>query len=78
MILLSAFDCMLKCTGASIECLSDIDMILFLESNIRGGVSFINTRHCEASSEKNATADPSTSSASTSGDKMLYIDANNL
>ena len=33
-----AFQCMLKSTSVTIECLSDPDMILFLESNIRGGM----------------------------------------
>ena len=53
---------MLKQTGVRIECLSDIDMILFLEGAIRGGVSFINQRHHEVENEKS--------------DTMLYIDAN--
>jgi hypothetical protein len=41
---------MLKMTGVEIESLRDMDMVLFLENNIRGGVSFINQRHCKASS----------------------------
>jgi hypothetical protein len=41
------FDCMLRKTGASIELLTDMDMITTLESGIRGGVSFIGTRHVE-------------------------------
>lgn len=45
-----AFDGMLKMTGVAIECLSDVDIILFLEQNIRGGVSFISRRYCEKSS----------------------------
>ena len=64
-----AFDCMLKMTQVSIECLTDIDMILFLESNVRGGVSFISQRHCEV---------PEPSVAKPSDPKLLYIDANNL
>jgi hypothetical protein len=64
-----AFDCMLKMTGVAIECLSDIDMILFLESAVRGGVSFISQRHCEA---------PEPEAAQPTDPKLLYIDANNL
>ena len=43
-----AFDCMLKMTGVEIELLHNIDQILFIEQNIRGGVSYINQRHCVA------------------------------
>jgi hypothetical protein len=41
-----AFDCMLRLTGVEIELLTDIDQIIFIEQNIRGGVSYINQRHC--------------------------------
>ena len=43
-----AFDCMLRMTEVEIELLTDIDQILFIEQNIRGGVSYINQRHCVA------------------------------
>jgi hypothetical protein len=43
-----AYDVMLKTTKVRIETLSDIDMVMFFEQNIRGGVSFINQRHCKA------------------------------
>jgi hypothetical protein len=38
---------MLRSTKVEIELLTDIDKILFVEGNIRGGVSFINQRYCE-------------------------------
>lgn len=41
-----AFDCMLRLTKVEIELLHDVDQILFIEQNIRGGVSYINQRHC--------------------------------
>jgi len=41
-----SFDAMLRFTKVEIELLSDIDQILFIEQNIRGGVSYINQRHC--------------------------------
>ena len=38
-------------TGVTIEALTDMDMILFLENNIRGGVSFIGRRYVEKSED---------------------------
>jgi hypothetical protein len=46
-------------------------MLLFLENNIRGGVSFIGQRWCETQSQP-VNTDPD---ALTGGDKLLYIDA---
>ena len=57
-----AFQCMLKQTGVQLDYITDIDMILMLEGGIRGGVSFIATRH--------AVADERT--------KIIDMDANNL
>jgi hypothetical protein len=39
---------MLKSTGVQIELLTDIDKIMFVEQNIRGGMSYINQRFCVA------------------------------
>ena len=61
-----AFDCMLLRTQVEIELLTDIDKILFIEQNIRGGVSYINTRHCKA--EKSGGEEV----------QLKLIDANNL
>ena len=41
-----SFACMLWLTKVEIELLHDVDQILFIEQNIRGGVSYINQRHC--------------------------------
>jgi hypothetical protein len=38
---------MLKSTKIEIELLTDVDKLLFIEENIRGGVSYVNQRHCE-------------------------------
>lgn len=58
-----SFDMMLKTTQCKIELCQDINMVQFFESGIRGGVSFINTRHLEIENDK---------------EKIFYIDANNL
>lgn len=57
-----AFDSMLKLTNCNLDKISDINMVHFIESSIRGGVSFINTRYLET--EEN---DPG---------EIVYIDAN--
>jgi hypothetical protein len=41
-----ALDMMLKSTKVEIELLTDVDQILFVEQNIRGGMSYINQRYC--------------------------------
>lgn len=55
-----AFDSMLKITKAKIELPTDINMVHFLEKGIRGGVSFIKTRHLLPEKDE----------------KIVYIDAN--
>lgn len=57
-----AFDSMMRITECKLELMSDINMIQFIESSIRGGVSFINTRHLQSLKE-----DPG---------EIVYIDAN--
>lgn len=57
-----SFDSMLKLTKCVIELPQDINIIQFIESGIRGGVSFINTRHLEA--DQNCD------------EEIMYIDAN--
>jgi hypothetical protein len=42
-----AYDAMLKITKVEIELLHDISQILFLENQVRGGVSYINERYCK-------------------------------
>ena len=42
---------MLKSTKVKIDLLTDYDQILFIEQNIRGGMSYINQRYCSAGTE---------------------------
>lgn len=55
-----AWDSMLLLTKTELECFTDIDMCLFTESGIRGGLSYIGDRYCKADCQK----------------KIYYIDAN--
>lgn len=47
-----AFDCMLKLTGVHIELMEDPDMVMFVEQNIRGGLSYISQRYSKVGKEK--------------------------
>ena len=64
-----AKDIMLRFTGSKMELMSDIEMIQMVRANIRGGLSYVNTRHfkCDEEQEKR-------------GEKvcLAYVDANNL
>ena len=57
-----AYDSMLKLTKVEIELMTDPDMLLFFEQSIRGGVSFINQRHCKVKEKEDDHVD------------MIYID----
>ena len=57
-----SWDAMLKFTGVKLEKISDIDIHLFLEKGMRGGVSYISKRHRK--SDKNT--------------QIMYINFNNL
>jgi hypothetical protein len=67
-------------TKVEIECLSDMDMVLFLEQGIRGGVSFINLRYCEgmATSGNRAESNEEDNIGVPKSRKptLLYIDGN--
>lgn len=51
-----SFDAMLKYTGASIELLTDVEMLLFIERGIRGGITQCNKRHVKANNKYMKTA----------------------
>ena len=68
-----AWDAMLKMTGINLELITDIDMQLFIEKGLRGGISYIAHRHAEANNKymKNFDIDKLISF-------LMYLDANNL
>lgn len=60
---------MLLHTNQKLELIDDIDMLLFLESGIRGGVSYANLRHAENKKDGEKSADDL---------EFVYLDVNNL
>lgn len=60
---------MLKSTKTELDLLTDVDQVLFVESNIRGGMSYISTRYAKAG--KNTAADGKDFFM-----ELLYIDGN--
>ena len=68
-----AWDAMLKMTKINLELITDIDMQLFIEKGMRGGISYIAHRHAKANNKymKNFNIDELIS-------YIPYLDANNL
>ena len=66
-----SWDAMFKITGIESELISDIDMHLFIEKGMRGGISYIAKRHIKANNNYIKCYD--------SGEEnIMYLDANNL
>ena len=69
-----AWDAALKITKVQFELLGDSDMLLMIESGIRGGIAIISHRHAKANNEyKRTQFEPVKDSKFIS-----YLDANNF
>ena len=68
-----SWDAMLKMTGIESELISDIDMQLFNEKLMRGGISYIAKRHSKAINKYMKCYDSGKESK-----YITYLDANNL
>ena len=64
----------LKITGIELDLISDIDMHLFVEKGMRGGISYIPNRN-NKENNKNMRSYDDDKKAST---YITYLDANNL
>ena len=68
-----SWDAMLKMTGVKLEKVFDIDMYLFIEKGLRGGISYIAKRYSEADNKYMKNYDPTKPSGF-----IEYLDKNNL
>ena len=71
-----AWDVALKVTNVELELLSDMDMLLMVEKDIRGGVSRINNRYGKANNKYMYMGDRF--DASKPSKYITYLEANNL
>ena len=68
-----SWDAMLKITKINLDLISDIDMQLFIEKGLRGGISYIAHRHGKANNKYMQNYNPQEESS-----YLMYLDANNL
>ena len=68
-----AWDAMLKMTDVKLELIDDIDMHLFIERGMRGGILYIAKRYCKANNKFVKGYDRDNVSSF-----IMYFDANNL
>ena len=68
-----SWDAMLKMTGVRLEKISDIDMYLFIEKGLRGGISYIAKRYSQLNNKYMKNYDLTKTS-----EFILYLDMNNL
>ena len=68
-----SWDAMLKMTGIELELINDIDMHLFIEKGMRGGISYIVKRHSKVTNKYVKNYDNTKENIF-----IRYFDANNL
>ena len=68
-----SWDAMLKMTGMRLEKIVDIDMYLFIEKGLRGGISYIAKIYSEANNKYMKNYDPTKPSI-----YIPYLDMNNF
>ena len=68
-----SWDAMLKMTKTKLELMSDVDMFLFIEKGMRGGISYIANRYGKANNKYMENYNPEEASK-----YIMYLDANNL
>src|SRR5688572_9066692 len=72
-----AWDALLKKTKVELELLTDIDMHLFFERGLRGGVSMVSKRFAKANNPQCPDHNETTNSMKPNN-WIMYLDANNL
>lgn len=68
-----SWDAMLKYTGVELDLLTDVDMLLFFERGIRGGLVSLVSRHATANNKYLDHYDPAKTES-----YLMYYDVNNL